>query len=205
MAEYICEIEKEDMHFQRYGELKQRLVRCKDCIHRGDKNSCILAYVADKQNFPLFFYDSRGEWFCADGKQEKKDEGSDKVPDLDKVIKALEVCREMSNPPGWRCTDCTECPYHENGCAKKLKEDAARLMKEKQQSTLGITQTAEGISFTATGSAAEGQARGIILGKGVMHNYLETELVRRNLMTDEIREIFRKAKKDTEDLTMIQN
>lgn len=76
---------------------------------------------------------------------------------------------------------------------------------EKQQSTLGITQTAEGISFTATGTAAEGQVRGIMLGKGVMHNYLETELVRRNLMTDEIREIFRKAKKDTEDLTMIQN
>ena len=76
---------------------------------------------------------------------------------------------------------------------------------EKQPSTIGIVQTMDGISFTATGSAAEGQARGIMLGKSVMHNYLETELVRRNLMTDEIREIFRKAKKDTEDLTMIQN
>ena len=46
-----------------------KVVRCKDCIHRGDKNRCILAFVADKQNFPLFFYDIRGEWFCADGKR----------------------------------------------------------------------------------------------------------------------------------------
>lgn len=127
------------------------------------------------------------------------------MPDLERAIKAVEICREMDNPPGYRFSECSECPYRKNGCARKLKEDIAELLKEKQQSTLGITQTAEGISFTATGTAAEGQVRGIMLGKGVMHNYLETELVRRNLMTDEIREIFRKAKKDTEDLTMIQN
>ena len=46
-----------------------KVIRCKDCIHRGDKNRCILAFVADKQNFPLFFYDIRSEWFCADGKR----------------------------------------------------------------------------------------------------------------------------------------
>ena len=51
---------------------------------------------------------------------------------LEKVTKGLEVCREMNNPPGWRCTDCVECPYHENGCAKKLKEDALELLKELQ-------------------------------------------------------------------------
>lgn len=52
---------------------------------------------------------------------------------FEKVTKGLEVCREMNNPPGWRCTDCVECPYHENGCAKKLKEDALELLKEQQE------------------------------------------------------------------------
>lgn len=47
----------------------QEIVRCKDCIHRGDKHKCILAFVTDKQDFPYFFYDNRGEWFCADGKR----------------------------------------------------------------------------------------------------------------------------------------
>lgn len=121
---------------------------------------------------------------------------------LDKVLKAWECCDPFNRR-------CFECPYeddcfHDNFDRVAI-ADMVKLLKEKQQSTLGITQTAEGITFMATGSAAEGQARGIMLGKGVMHNYLETELVRRNLMTDEIREIFRKAKKDTEDLTMIQN
>lgn len=44
------------------------IVRCKDCEWRGNKKKCILAFVADKQEFPLFFYDQRGEWFCYDGK-----------------------------------------------------------------------------------------------------------------------------------------
>ena len=43
------------------------LIRCKDCKHRGDRNKCIVAFVAEKQEMPYFFYDKRGEWFCADG------------------------------------------------------------------------------------------------------------------------------------------
>ena len=43
------------------------VVRCKDCKHRGDRNKCIVAFVAEKQEMPYFFYDNRGEWFCADG------------------------------------------------------------------------------------------------------------------------------------------
>ena len=52
--------------FEAVTEQKQ-IVRCKDCIHRGDKHKCILAFVADKQDFPYFFYDNHGDWFCADG------------------------------------------------------------------------------------------------------------------------------------------
>lgn len=43
------------------------VVRCKDCIHHGNEHKCILAFVASKQDFPVCFYDNRGEWFCADG------------------------------------------------------------------------------------------------------------------------------------------
>ena len=48
---------------------RKGLVRCKDCKHRGDRNKCIVAFVAEKQGIPYFFYDNRGEWFCADGER----------------------------------------------------------------------------------------------------------------------------------------
>jgi len=50
----------------------KQIVRCKDCKHRGDKNKCIVAFVAAKQDFPVCFYDNHGDWFCADG--EAKDQ-----------------------------------------------------------------------------------------------------------------------------------
>ena len=45
------------------------VVRCKDCKHRGDRHKCIVAFVAEKQEMPYFFYDNRGEWYCADGER----------------------------------------------------------------------------------------------------------------------------------------
>ena len=54
------------------------------------------------------------------------------MADLKETIKALEVCREMDNPPGWRTATCEDCPYHGDGCARKLKEDAAELLKYQQ-------------------------------------------------------------------------
>ena len=48
---------------------QEPVVRCKDCKHRGDRHKCIVAYVAEKQKMPYFFYDNRGEWFCADGER----------------------------------------------------------------------------------------------------------------------------------------
>ena len=51
--------------------------------------------------------------------------------DREKVIEGLEVCRDQDNPPGYRFTTCVDdCPYHGNGCARKLKEDALELLKE---------------------------------------------------------------------------
>ena len=45
------------------------LTKCKDCKWRGNKKKCIIAFLVDKKDFPLFFYDNRGEWFCADGER----------------------------------------------------------------------------------------------------------------------------------------
>lgn len=55
------------------AEEMDEIVRCKDCMYRGDKRKCIVAFVADKQEFPVFFYDNRGEWFCGDGKRKDGD------------------------------------------------------------------------------------------------------------------------------------
>lgn len=50
-------------------EDRQPVVRCKDCIHRGNAKKCILAAVAEIKNCPVFLFDNSGEWFCADGKR----------------------------------------------------------------------------------------------------------------------------------------
>jgi len=56
------------------------------------------------------------------------------MPDREKVIEALETCRDQDNPPGYRFTSCVDdCPYHGNGCARKLKEDAIALLKEQKE------------------------------------------------------------------------
>lgn len=45
------------------------LVRCKDCIHRGKSEKCVLAAISEEKDYPLFMLDNRGEWFCADGER----------------------------------------------------------------------------------------------------------------------------------------
>lgn len=47
------------------------IIRCKDCILRGNEHKCVVAYLAKQKNQPLFLYDNRGEWFCADGKRKE--------------------------------------------------------------------------------------------------------------------------------------
>ena len=47
---------------------QEEIVRCKNCIHNGKIEKCVLAAIAAEKNWPLFMLDNRGEWFCADGK-----------------------------------------------------------------------------------------------------------------------------------------
>lgn len=67
--EQVCEGE----HRPEYCPLKEQpeIVRCKDCVHRGDEHKCVIAFIAKKQDFPVFFYDNRGEWYCADGERKE--------------------------------------------------------------------------------------------------------------------------------------
>lgn len=53
-----------------YTKRDEEIVLCKDCIHRGKSEKCVLAAISEEKNFPLLMLDNRGEWFCADGKKE---------------------------------------------------------------------------------------------------------------------------------------
>jgi hypothetical protein len=66
-------------------------------------------------------------------------------------------------------------------------------LEEELKSLLGIHQTADGITFISTGTAQQGEERGIMLGKSYMHDWLKKELIHRGLITDEIRDVFRSA------------
>ena len=49
-----------------------QIVLCKDCVHRGKVEKCVLAAIAAEKSYPLFMLDNRGEWFCADGERSVK-------------------------------------------------------------------------------------------------------------------------------------
>lgn len=73
-------------------------------------------------------------------------------------------------------------------------DDAITLLKD-GENTLGTCITANGITFTATGTAKEGEERGIMLGKAFMHEWLYKELLRKGLVMDDIRSVFIQAKR----------
>ena len=75
-----------------------------------------------------------------------------------------------------------------------LEEAEAILSELKGPSNLfGIRQTADGLTFFSTGSAKQGEERGLLFGKLMMHEWLEKELLYRGLLTDDIRSVFAEA------------
>ena len=116
------------------------------------------------------------------------------MADLDTIMNDLELC---THPTPSACRKCThkgtpdDCPH----CFMRLAADALELIK-KLSSTIGITQTATGISIIATGRAEEGMKMGLDYGKAEMHERLGVELIRRGLMTKEIRKVFDEAKSE---------
>lgn len=71
-------------------------------------------------------------------------------------------------------------------------EDILALLKE-QDNWLGIHQTVDGITYISSGTAKQGEKRGIMLGKALVYERLEKELQYRGLLTDDIRSAFVKV------------
>ena len=94
------------------------------------------------------------------------------------------MCGVPCNGRGWGENDVSD--YFINGRPEwcPLKE---------QENLLGIQQTADSITFISTGTARQGEERGIMLGKSWMHEWLKKELLHRGLLTDEIRSVFDEA------------
>ena len=115
--------------------------------------------------------------------------------DKEKVIKGLKCCFETAT--------CDGCPYEverrkiplktpENHCP--ILDDVLALLDE-QSNLIGTRVTADGITFISTGTAQDGEARGLLLGKMAMHEWLKKKLFYRGLLTDEIRAVFDEAKR----------
>jgi len=84
-------------------------------------------------------------------------------------------------------------PFCGNG-SDWARVDAAIALLKKQDSLLGIQQTADRITFISTGTARQGEERGLLLGKAFMHEWIYKELLHKDLLTDEIRFVFERAK-----------
>ncbi len=129
----------------------------------------------------------------------------------DKVIRGLECMKSIKRPTE---EDCASCGYKESfDCGRDVSNDALALLKEdchncklecllskyddlkekydallkENASTLGIHIHNDRITFTATGDAKQGEERGILLGKTIMYEGIEKELLKAGLLTDEIR------------------
>ena len=69
MKEYIVQaIEQETIDsFDTHNA--PELIRCKNCVHNGKAEKCVLAAIAAEKDFPIFMLNNCGEWFCADGER----------------------------------------------------------------------------------------------------------------------------------------
>lgn len=84
--------------------------------------------------------------------------------------------------------------YNDSSKHDTLSRMLDELLKE-QEGLLGIQQTADSIMFVSAGTAQQGEARGLLLGKMAMHEWLKKELLYRGLLTDDIRAVFDEAKR----------
>lgn len=114
------------------------------------------------------------------------------MADREKVIKGLQIERECVSRDCDR--NCGQCDLvQDRDWLLSVYDDALALLKE-QDSFLGIQQTADGITFISTGTAHQGEARGILLGKQLMHEWIYKELLYKGLLTDDIQSVFEQAK-----------
>ena len=113
------------------------------------------------------------------------------MSDIKQVMFDIERC--ICHVPD-ACRDCSKYKGVDGlRCMEELLSDALALLKE-SDSLIGIQQTKDGITFLSTGTAHQGEERGIMLGKALMHEWIYKELLYKDLLTDEIRLVFEQAK-----------
>ena len=108
------------------------------------------------------------------------------MADREKVIKGLE---DSFINQGFGYMDGVGELYAVSG---EILQNAIALLKE-QDNWLGIHQTVDGITFISSGTAKHGEKRGTMLGKALVYERLEKELMYRGLLTDDIRSAFVKV------------
>ena len=112
-----------------------------------------------------------------------------KTCSVGRSVKEMKVIIEL-DVPEWQIGQQVEVFFPDT----MMKKGVCTLPKE-QESLLGIQQAADSITFISTGTAKQGEERGIVLGQARMHEWLEKELLYRGLLTDAIRAVFRDARK----------
>ena len=115
-----------------------------------------------------------------------------KADGLDVMLCSTEIIENVISLLKEGCHNCKlECLVQKYD---ELKEQYDALLKG-QEGLLGIQQTVDSITFVSTGTAQQGEARGLLLGKMAMHEWLKKELLYRGLLTDDIRAVFDEAKR----------
>lgn len=104
------------------------------------------------------------------------------MADREKVINGLNCCCHTDG------SNCAKCPYDnaDEDCTALMSMDVLELLKE-QDNWLGIHQTLDGITFISSGTAKQGEKRGVMLGKALIYERIEKELLYRGLLTNDIR------------------
>ena len=116
----------------------------------------------------------------------------------EKIIKGINACKQNNT---WWCYH--ECPYYQKGFGERpdycgesvLFKDILTLIRE-YDSTIGMEINTDGITFTATGNAKQGEERGITLGKSIMYDHIEKELLHADLLTDNVKVVLAKIKQE---------
>ena len=111
-----------------------------------------------------------------------------------KVREGLRLCVAKDSIGKFEEPGCLHCPYNGRFCQHRLMKECLEMMDE-PDSTLGIKITAAGgITFTAAGDAADGERRGILIGKVAMYERIWRDLYLAGLLSKEIRSILTEAK-----------
>ena len=114
---------------------------------------------------------------------------------------APDIVKRIQNYVCWYVVRCYLC---KGGCGLEVgsyendtpEKAASAWNRRVSDNTIGIQQTAEGITFTATGEYDEAVKTGMMLGGSYAINAINYKLMKEKILTPEIFEILNKVKKE---------